>query len=568
MKDFDVKASLREALRGVEELQLPAVYADDWEAMECLGHSERCDTMLLRNRKNGEKAVLKLLQEEPSVLTLFDKLRRLRHPGLPEVMKVSTEDGRLCVLMAYIEGETLAETDGTFSPDETARVAAQLCDILEVLHGLNPPLIHRDVKPENVLLRPDGTVTLIDFGIARLYNDREEKDTQVMGTEYFAPPEQYGFYQTDARSDLYSLGMLMGWMLTGSVRHADHAAIADDRLRAIVARCTAFSPEDRYASAAEVKKVLMRKPKRKWPGIIAALCCALLAGGLCAWLLQPKPVLFTEPLIEQAARMSLGVSDQATLTVKQLAAVEGLYIFANTVCGDPNGFYDAADAYYAGGFKVRGPVADLSDLRLMPNLRRVMIAANRITDLSPLEGLTEMQKVEFKHNSISDVSPLRNLERLEEVGLNDNPVTDLTALQALPRLRIVDLCDADAYDPTVFEGLGDLDFLDIANDTESWRCLGTRGIRELRISYTDLDSISYLSGVTGLERLQIDHSRVTSLEGIEAHADLKYLNIFGCEVEDLTPLLSLPGLETLVIDARLRPAAEALGETRFGIRYE
>lgn len=571
MKDFDVKSSLREALNGTGDLQLPSAFAADWEAMECLGHSNESETLLLHNKKSGESAVLKLLPGRKSDTELPAKLEALEHAGLPRIIRVCMERDQLCILREYVEGVTLADAGRRYSPDETVSIALQLCDVLNYLHGLTPPLIHRDIKPENILLKPDGTVTLIDFGIARLYSDHGEKDTRVMGTEHFAPPEQYGFRQTDCRSDLYALGMVMGWMLTGSVHSEDYSNIPDKHLCRIIEKSTAFSPEDRFAAAAEVKKALQRKAKlKRMPMILAvALCClALLVVGFFPRQRQPEPVVFAEPMIEQAVRLMLGVNEDVPLNTEQLASIEGLYIFGDTISMDQDGFYTAAGNWYASGTKAHGPITQLTDVKMLPNLRYVMIAANHITDISPLSSLPNLEKVEFKHNSIIDITPVKGLVQLGYVGLNDNPMTDVSVLSTLPNLRYLDLCDASNYDPAGLDGLGDMEQLNISNRTGSWRRLGSKQVHDLRLGWTDIDSLECLSGITGLEHLEIEHTKITSLEGIEAHTGLTYLRLSGCAITNLSQLMSLPDLRVVVISEGMQPMLEVLSGQSFTVQYE
>lgn len=571
MKDFDVKSSLREALSGTGDLQLPAAFAADWDAMECLGHSDKSETLLLHNKKSGESAVLKLLPWQKSDTDLPAKLEALEHAGLPRIIKICVERDQLCILREYVEGVTLADAGRRYSPDETVSIASQLCDVLSYLHDLTPPLIHRDIKPGNILLQPNGTVTLIDFGIARLYSDHGEKDTRIMGTEHFAPPEQYGFRQTDCRSDLYALGMVMGWMLTGSARNEDYSIISDKHLRRIIEKCTAFSPEDRFATAAEVKKALQRKSRSKRMPIIlvVALCCvALLVVGFFPRRRQPEPVAFAEPMIEQAVRLMLGVNEDVPLNTEQLASIEGLYIFGDAISMDQDGFYTAAGNWYASGTKAHGPITQLTDVKMLPNLRYVMIAANHITDISPLAALPNLEKVEFKHNSIIDITPLKGLVQLSYVGLNDNPMTDISVISTLPNLRYLDLCDASNYDPTGLDGLGDLEQLNISNRTGSWRYLGTKQVHDLRLGWTDIDSLEYLSGITGLEHLEIEHTAITSLEGVEEHVGLTYLRLSGCVVKDLTPLLKLPDLQVVVAGEEMKPMLESMTDVSFTVQYE
>ena len=142
-----------------------------------------------------------------------------------------------------------------------------------------PPVIHRDIKPQNIILSDDGLATLIDFGISRYYDKNARSDTVCFGTQEFAPPEQYGFSQTDCRADIFSLGVLLGWMLTG--RTSDFV-IPDRRLARIVKKCTAFSPKDRYSSVAAVRRALVNADGHlEKAAARTAAACRIFAGASC-----------------------------------------------------------------------------------------------------------------------------------------------------------------------------------------------------------------------------------------------------------------------------------------------
>jgi serine/threonine protein kinase len=126
--------------------------------------------------------------------------------------KAAFENNRvLLTVRTYIEGVPLDHFVKKCALSETQIIAlcVQLCDILSYLHGQDKPIIHRDIKPQNIIVQPDGTIVLIDFDIARQYREDAETDTQCFGTRLYAPPEQYGFSQTDCRADIYSLGVLL-----------------------------------------------------------------------------------------------------------------------------------------------------------------------------------------------------------------------------------------------------------------------------------------------------------------------------------------------------------------------
>lgn len=145
-------------------------------------------------------------------------LIKLRHPALPRIMDFLSSGDRWYLVMDYIEGETLeqiAAKRGLIPENEVLQWARQIGEILIYLHSQNPPIIFRDLKPSNIMLTPQGQIKLIDFGIARHFNQGRTSDTSAYGSHGFASPEQYGGNQTDPRSDIYSLGATLHCLLTG-----------------------------------------------------------------------------------------------------------------------------------------------------------------------------------------------------------------------------------------------------------------------------------------------------------------------------------------------------------------
>lgn len=143
----------------------------------------------------------------------------LRHPALPVIYDFfSREESRWYLVMDYIQGDTLKaemQKRGRIPEPVASDWAVQICDILEYLHKRNPPVIFRDLKPDNIMLTPEGRIKLIDFGIARNFQPGNTADTAAYGSGGFSPPEQYGQKQTDARSDIYALGATLHYLLTG-----------------------------------------------------------------------------------------------------------------------------------------------------------------------------------------------------------------------------------------------------------------------------------------------------------------------------------------------------------------
>jgi serine/threonine protein kinase len=201
-------------------------------------------------------------------------LGSLQHPNLPRIYGGFSEFGRSYLVMEYIDGKTLLQMlkDSGGRPLPIAQVldyAIQLCDVLTYLHSQNPPIIFRDLKPTNVMVKENGHVVLIDFGIARFFKEGQAQDTVFLGSPGYAPPEQHGTSQTNPRSDLYSLGATLHCCLTG--RDPFHAKdrfafppvhqlnpLVPVELDQLIQRMVSMDEQQRPNSAQEVRQELLR----------------------------------------------------------------------------------------------------------------------------------------------------------------------------------------------------------------------------------------------------------------------------------------------------------------------
>jgi len=558
-----------------DEAEYPAELTGSYELLECFSEKENIRTLLASNRESGDLCVVKCyLRDCP----LYERnepnaLREICAAPMPRFLAEYRNEQMRCVLREYVPGETLSQSDKdrTFTEEEVIRIGVQLCDQLMELHSMEPPVIHRDIKPQNVVIRPDGTAVLIDFGIARVRTEKET-DTVAFGTQGFAPPEQYGFSQTDARSDIYSLGVLMYWLLHREIKVSRGSRSA---LEKVIARCALFDPDDRFHDVGQVKRALLaarpgvqRKQKRLralTAGILLAL--ATLGAGLVVRD-HRQSVPFSEPLIEQAVRANLGIDADRPVTRDMLGDVTSLYIVADTAYPDADSFYPAINRWYAEGKPTRGTITDLSDLTGMPNVAQVCIVAQELADISALADLRKLNKVEFKHNYITDISALAGMDHLTYVGINDNPVRDISQLTTCPNLAFLDLCNVRSYEPSVIAQLGNFDFLDISNPTESYRYLDGKSILDLRIAWTGLDDLHVLDHVTRLERLEIDRTEVSDLSPLRLHRGLKVLKLAGLPITDFSVLSELPQLEEVSVSEEQRQAIEALGDVPFTVVFE
>lgn len=203
--------------------------------------------------------------DTPRVLTEVEMMKNLDHPSLPRIVDIIDSEKALYIIMDYIEGETLATVLNMYGPikqEEVVKWSLQLCDVLNYLHHQNPPIIYRDMKPANIMLKPEGDVKVIDFGIARKYKPENNEDTVSLGTRGYAAPEQFsGFGQTDQRTDIYNLGVTIYQLLTGKNPSEPPFTIEpitkinpdlSNGLEKIIEKCTQSDPDERYQSAEEL----------------------------------------------------------------------------------------------------------------------------------------------------------------------------------------------------------------------------------------------------------------------------------------------------------------------------
>ena len=186
---------------------------------------------------------------------VYAQLKEKQFDNIPKVIECVEEENRLIVIEEYIHGktlETVMEEHGVLSEENAAFVIQSLCDILHKLHGNLPPIIHRDIKPSNIF-SSDGVVKLIDFNAARELRAEQNEDTRLMGTRRFAAPEQYGFGQSDPRTDIYALGITLYYMLTGD--YPDSGKYAG-KYYDIITKCIQLAKEDRYPTVDELRKVI------------------------------------------------------------------------------------------------------------------------------------------------------------------------------------------------------------------------------------------------------------------------------------------------------------------------
>lgn len=211
---------------------------------EELYHFEETSQGLLLDRTSGRVLLKKTLETFDIEVYRWLKMNQSEH--IPVIHSFWEEDGKLTVLEEYIQGETLGEKLKKGLPDdEKLRFILDICDALIFLHNAQVPIIHRDIKAQNIMISDDGVVKLIDYDAAKVFHAGKKADTTLIGTVGAAAPEQYGFAQSDARTDIYSLGVLIKEIFPGDQRFTD-----------IVNKCTQMEPKLRYQNVTDVRNAI------------------------------------------------------------------------------------------------------------------------------------------------------------------------------------------------------------------------------------------------------------------------------------------------------------------------
>lgn len=289
---------------------------------DTIGYLKGPDIALVKDVETGTVAVRKKLRAE--LLGVYERLKSVEQANLPRVYETEEYEGECFAYYEYIEGETLEDIvhEGTYTIAQAEEWMEQLCAAMGALHAMQPYVVHRDIKPENIIISNEGVLKLIDLGAARLFKDGKPCDTEQIGTRGYAAPEQYGFNQSDARTDIYAAGTVLHVLMA---RFGEAAKAYN----AVAARCTQLEPQNRYQSAKAMKTALrMAKYKKHiqigaWAlGIAAAAGCVALVCTLFASAdasANADVPASAEPTPVQEANAE--ASPEATIDVTDLTAV-------------------------------------------------------------------------------------------------------------------------------------------------------------------------------------------------------------------------------------------------------
>ncbi|MCR5404797.1 MAG: serine/threonine protein kinase [Butyrivibrio sp.] len=243
----------------MDKIMNESIYRDRYRILRKIGEGGSSLVYMAIDKRSGEPVAIKMIKDmdfgKTGMMMLVHEetkvISYLKHPAIPRVLD-KYEDA---FVLEYVPGNTLEKVIrncGKLSEKMSVRIAKELLDIFIYLHGLETPVIYRDLKPANIIIKPDGHVALIDFGAARFYEKGKDSDAANIGTVGFAAPEQFGnLGQTDPRTDIYCFGRTISQIIKGSL---------SSELEAILEKCTMADREDRFLSCTEIKQALEKYP--------------------------------------------------------------------------------------------------------------------------------------------------------------------------------------------------------------------------------------------------------------------------------------------------------------------
>lgn len=588
---------------------LPEDMQEYWTVYECLKESEDSSTFLVKETATGILCVLKwgrnrqaeFLRNE---MEIMEKMADRKLSGVPKAYRIFEENGEVYLVREYIEGMSLAQMvlqKGGISEAEICRISRKICQTAEQFQNPDEPMIHRDIKPENIVVTPGGEVVFIDFGTMRSYKKDGSRDTFVVGTRGTAAPEQYGYTQTDQRTDVYAIGQTMLYMVSESyeMNQLSECAVSR-RMKKIIEKACSFEPDKRYGDAAQLRRAVEkcqannRKKVYKKAGAVFGL---IAAGYILAIFSQDGTVIenkrietaeqsaaeeqiqaeitFREELIEEAVRKELGLSKTDKITASMLEDVRKLRIVGKEILDDEDTFWgegrhvDGKDSSFG---SVRGNITDLSDLAQMVNLEELALCNQKIEDISGLKELP-LKKLYLSKNMITDFSVLLNLIDLDTLCIMENPAENLSVIgecTGILRLNIqgMNLTDIDflknlsldyldmsnvEVENNIFEPLAEMKKLDTlcmcdVNEAAAEILSQMSTLKALFMwgDSTILENLKPLKGMTQLETLAFT-TQISSLEGIEQFPSLNFLSVSFSLVKDLSPVTGAKNLQVIDI---------------------
>lgn len=619
---------MNEELNVQESYIFPTEITDKYIIKALIYQSERTETYHIIGKKDAKNYLMKVHRLTDKSITDSEEetLRKLKKAGIdaPRIILRTDTDDRCFLIRDYIDGITLesyAEGAGFIHENDLIFIGIEILKKLHPLHTLPDPVIHRDIKPRNILISGldaaagrtssdpcPPSITLIDYDTARIFKENVSNDTKFMGTLETAAPEQYGFAQSDARTDIYGVGKTLIYLATGTYDESNLQNCRYSRkLKRLLLACVSLDKNDRPTSAMamihslqQIRKHDLRlhrlfpftheafnydgsyiAPKQKnisrrvllTAGVSVSICAALVGvyflttGGNSYNKNDDGSVPISsetnKPTHSLSEDSSTGHSPSETVDFGGSASMENAVQTALGATEDTlitygdlsaiESIYAIGDSSFTGADSYRN--TDNEDQLLhnkYPGYQEpetVNVSQGDITDISLLSEMKNLKRAYFSHQLFSDVTPLAGLD-LIDLALYDCPVSNYEPLSALSGLERLVLMDTKGHDISFLSELTGLNELCIGRmSVTSLRVLQDIPISTLQFEkcIADDDSYDVIGKMDMLSTLTLWNTTQTIIEKIGSSESIQRLEVYWTKLKDLTVIGDMPSLRNLSV---------------------
>ncbi len=578
-----------------DENFIPDEICEKYCRISCLKYTTEKQVYVIKDKLSGDKQILKCASGEGALFleTEYNFLKEYDFEFLAKSVWGKQIGDTFYLIREYFEGETLesyVEKRGCLEISEALSIIENIGKSIEQLHSHQPPILHRDIKPQNFLRTIAGEYKIIDMETMKYYNASSDFDTVIIGTRMTAAPEQFGYHQSSVETDIYGLGMLLVFLLTGDYSLKDkNLKQIPFFLRKIIEKSTEFDPQKRYKNVnvfcreiSFYRRYRMRRSDVKIG--IFILLGVLIVGGLASIVDRINvpdenavnenaninaSITFVNPRIEWAVRQYLGKSSDEAIMADELAEIKTLLLAGDKIYDD----WDLYDEYYKGKWyefnEMNEPLEEflLDDLQYFTGLEELALDLQNLDILDGIEALP-LKKISVSHNNIEDVTGLKNIETLEFIRISCNPAQSLEGFENLKKVEYLNLSDTEIDDLSPIKNcpieelncsytyVTDFEFLKSHPDLRILRLSGAGeetieyintlvNLRELTIMQCEISSLEQIANLKNLISLDLTNcTYLKSLEGIDVFKKLEYVAIASTGISDITPIKNLSNLYT------------------------
>jgi len=520
------------------------------------------DVFLVKHKVLGHLRILKVINKEdiPDIMLMTEPnlLKSIVHPSIPQIYDVEETSDKLYILKEYIEGETLSDIikkDGPFDEERARKLFIELCNAISFLHNKKPPIIHRDLKPTNIIISPDDHLYIVDFGISRTYKSDSTRDTCVYGNIMYSAPESFGTAQSDIRSDIYSLGLIYYYMLTGREMNTPPYEVVPPRLLnkkiskasdSVIMNSTNRNPLKRYKKVSDILS--------KIEGKISSGKQAKIRKIALASIILLITVFTSIFVIEKHKAITTGGISPDNLIITDISATEMIYTANHSEeemrlitpspteepTATPDIIYEFQDKALEKMVRLQMGKEDfepiyMSEIKSMTELQIIGEIIWNDDEIISCCGNGVLEGARFADGSeyhgtgeIKSLEDLRNFTNLQILRINNNLIEDLSPLTELPHLYFLNLGANRITDPSdVFE---------------------LKNLRYLHLFYNRIESIEGISNLIYLDTFFADVNNITDISPLEGMYNLRNISLSRNHIEDISILSTLPNIVELWVD--------------------